>query len=140
MKTYCKKMKVLSIGMDRRHAVSNLLKKKYPGTTSLHLLCLSILRTTVLKDSLACLIFMTSNLLQTTVMMKRGTTAERVIIIYETTSAAFLSSVEVQTLQFQINTPVEDCNINLKMVSMYLPQYTSLPQRKSNRNMTACRI
>lgn len=53
-------MKVLSIGIESRQAVKNLLKKKYPGWMSLHLLYLSILSTMVLKEDLAPLIFMTS--------------------------------------------------------------------------------
>lgn len=87
MNTYCKKMNVLSIYIVSKQAVSILLKKKYPGTISLHLLCLSIFKTTVLNEALACLIFMTSNLLQTTNIKNTGITTERVKITQDATVA-----------------------------------------------------
>lgn len=90
MKTYYKKMNVLSCGIESKHAVKYLLKKKYAGTISLHLLYLSIFKITVLNAAFACLIFITSNLRQTTNMRKNGTTAESTKMTYEAIVATLL--------------------------------------------------
>ena len=72
IRTYYRKMSVLSIGIARRMAVTILLKKKIPGTASLVLDYLSSFKSNVLNDDLASLILSTSNLRHTTVIKNAG--------------------------------------------------------------------
>lgn len=93
MNTYWRKMNGLSSGMDNNIAVNNLLKKKYPDWTSLHLFCLSIFKTKVLKLALAYLILRTGNLEHTNVTRNTGMTMEKTKMIYDAKVAIFLAWV-----------------------------------------------
>lgn len=83
-------MNVLFVGIESSKAVNILLKKKNAGTSSLHLLYLSIFNITVLKLAFAYLIFITSNLLHTKDIKNTGKTIFNVKNAYEAIKATFL--------------------------------------------------
>jgi len=119
MKTYCKKMKVLSIGRVSKHAVISLLKKKYAGTINLIFAFLSILTIIVLNDCLASLILRISNRLNTSATRMIGSTK----LIMRTKYDMISATLRPEVLLFPSKIFITAKKVVSKYTSMYKRMY-----------------